>query len=631
MLSARDLQLNFGDRTILNGVSLSLLPKNRMALVGNNGAGKSSLLKVLAGEIEALGIIEKSSGATIGFLKQQPELDPKMTVIDVMKEGLKTQLSRIKQHEALCQEIAKESSEKLIKKLDELSFEIEQHGGFDVDFLMEKVLSRLGVKARMQTIATLSGGEKRRVDLARILLLAPDIYLLDEPTNHLDLDAIKFLVETFKKTSSALLFISHDSAFIDDLATDILELHQGELYTHKPPFSNYIENKLIRDLIAERTLHRRERLMVGELAWLRAGTPARTTKQNARIDRAYALMDQITKDEQLLQKKRLDIEAGEKSRLGNTILELDHVGFSFGERHLFKDFSLKVCPRQRFGILGPNGVGKTTLMSIIEGSLKPTSGTVILGKNTRVLKFDQHREVLDQEATLKETLANHGDYVVIDEKNIHIATYLEKYLFSPGDANRRVNTLSGGEQNRLMLAKLMRENANCLLLDEPTNDLDVASLSALEEVLLNFPGVIFTVSHDRRFLDRVCNMIIAFEKGTDAESKLSLYPGNYQSYLHLKEKNAPEVKVESAPVKKAERAKTKSKRSYKEEQEFNELPKILEKLELEQKILHEELMNPDTFKNEPQLVQKKVAKASELGQQIEKLYERWQELSDIEQ
>lgn len=630
MLSARDLKLNFGDRAILNGVSLSLLPKKRVALVGHNGAGKSSLMSILAGDIEAEGILEKATGSTIGFLKQQPLLKADSSVIEVMRESLKVQLSRIEEHQALCQQVANNPDEKLITKMDNLAHAIEQHGGFDIDFLMEKVLTRLGVKAREQKVSTLSGGEKRRVDLARILLLSPDIYLLDEPTNHLDMDAIKFLVETFKKSNAAILFISHDSAFIDDLATDIFELHQGALYTHKPPFANYVENKLIRDLIDERTLHRRERLMVGELAWLRAGTPARTTKQNARIDRAYALMDQIATDEKLLHQKKLDIEAGANTRLGNTILELNQVGFAYGNRVLFKDFSLKVVAKQRFGILGRNGAGKTTLMSIIAQKLMPTFGSVIMGKNTQILQFDQHREVLDQNATLKETLANHGDYVRIDEKNIHIATYLEKYLFAPGDGNRRVNTLSGGEQNRLMLAKLMRQNANCLMLDEPTNDLDMASLAALEEVLLDYPGVIFTVSHDRRFLNRVCNMIIAFEKGTDAESKLEVYPGNYDSYLSLREKNEPQVAETKPETKKTERVKTKKKRSFKEEQELKDIPLLLEKLEQEQVKLHEELANPETFKSlDPKLMQEKVARAESIGSEIEKLYERWQELSDI--
>ncbi len=630
MLSARDLKLNFGDRLILNGVSLSLLPKKRVALVGHNGAGKSSLLSILAGDIEADGILERVSGSTLGFLRQQPQLDLEKTVLSVMKESLKPQLERIKQHEKLCEEVASDVSK--LAKLDALAEQIEQHGGFDIDFLIEKVLTRLGVKARDQKISTLSGGEKRRVDLARILLLSPDIYLLDEPTNHLDIDAIKFLVETFKRSNSAVLFISHDSAFIDELATDIFELHQGSLYTHKPPFANYVENKLVRDLIDERTLHRRERLMVGELAWLRAGTPARTTKQNARIDRAYALMDQIASDEKLLHQKKLDIEAGSTTRLGNTILELENVGFAYGSRLLFNNFSLKVCSKQRFGILGPNGAGKTTLMSIIAGKISPTFGSVKMGKNTKVLQFDQHREVLDQKATLKETLANHGDYVRIDEKNIHIASYLEKYLFSPGDANRRVNTLSGGEQNQLMLAKLMRENANCLMLDEPTNDLDMASLAALEEVLLEYPGVIFTVSHDRRFLNRVCNMIIAFEKGQDAESKLEVYNGNYDSYQSQKERLAPLEQVEVKETsKKPERVKNKNRRSYKEEQEFKELPKLLEKLELEQEELHKELSDPETFKLEQQLVQQKVQRSENLVKEIERLYERWQELSDIEE
>lgn len=641
MLHAHNLKLNFGARPIFDDITLTLMPGDRVALVGDNGMGKSTLLSVLAG-IEPLdaGSVE-CSGSRIGFLRQVPDLDPELSVIETMRLVLKEQIDAIREHERLCQELAYADSASfplIEKQISQLADKIEHLGGFDHEFRMERVLSKLGVKAREHLIKNLSGGERRRVDLARVLLSAPDLYFLDEPTNHLDISAIAYLVESFTKISAPLLFVSHDSAFIDDLATKIIELDKGKLFSHEPPFSNYLENKLVRELIEERSLHRRERLVVGELAWLRAGTPARTTKQNARIDRAYELIDQCAKDTEAQRVRKVQMSMADSQRLGRTILELEHVGVAFGDRVLFKNLNLKVGPGQRFGILGPNGAGKSTLLALISQKIAPTFGHVKLGKNTQIMQFDQHREQLDKNATLKETLADHGDYVFVGEERMHIASYLERYLFSPGCANRQVSTLSGGEQNRLLLAKLFRKSANCLLLDEPTNDLDVSSLAVLEEQLLDYPGVVFTVSHDRRFLDKVCNAIIAFEPRDDdqAESNVVIYQGNYSTYLSLKaqsqvgQESLAKTKELSAPTTpKPERVRTKTKRSFKEQREFEAIEGHLEVLESERAKLHEELAQGDVFKQAPELVQEKMERLQSLELEIEERYVRWQVLLDL--
>ncbi|OPZ24216.1 MAG: putative ABC transporter ATP-binding protein [bacterium ADurb.BinA186] len=632
MLNASNLYLSFGDRVILNDVSLSLLPKERLALVGQNGVGKSSLLRLLAGESPDGGKIEKAKGVVVAILNQVPNLDENLSVLETVRLGMAEHLAAIAEHQRLCEALGQnpDAHPEIVTKIDQLAEFIEHKGGFDTDYLVETVLSRLGIAAKEQTIKTLSGGERRRVDLARILLMAPDIYLLDEPTNHLDVKAIQFLVEIFTKSTSAVLFVSHDRAFVDEMATKIVELDKGKLYVHEPPFANYLENKLIRELIEERSLHRRERLMVGELAWLRAGTPARTTKQNARIDRAYELMDQITKDSEAQRKKQLQMATARVKRLGNTILELENVGAAIGDRILFRNFSLKVGAGQRYGILGPNGVGKTTLLSMLAGKNKPSFGHIKFGKNTHVIEFDQHREKLDPNATLKETLADHGDYVYIDEQKIHIASYLERYLFSGGDANRKVSGLSGGEQNRLMLAKLFRHQANCLLLDEPTNDLDVSSLAVLEEIVLDYDGVVFVVSHDRSFLDHVCTHIIAFEPTNldTKESRIEVYNGNYSDYREQKAReSAPTQEIKKTVQPQRERTRVK-KRTFKEEQELTTISSLIENLEKERTELHNLLSNSDIFRD-AKAAQEKVERLKIVEDEIERLYARWQELEEI--
>jgi ABC transport system ATP-binding/permease protein len=640
MLNARNIKLTFGTQIVLDDISFSLLPKDRIALVGQNGMGKSSLLRILTGEPPDNGAVELSKKNKIGFLKQIPDLDDDASVLETIRLGLTQHIENIYLHQRFCDDLTQDmdasSRKSLEKQIEILELQIQQRGGFDIDYMIERALTHLSIKARKQKMGVLSGGERRRVDLARILLSAPDIYLLDEPTNHLDIKAIQFLTSTIAKTHAAVLFVSHDSLFIDDLATKIIELDHGKIYTHAPPFANYLENKLVRESIEARSFHRRERLIANELSWLRAGTPARTTKQNARITRAYELMEQAVKDQELKRKKQLEIAMAKSNRLGNTIIELDQVGAVFSNRLLFENFNLKASAAQRYGILGPNGCGKTTLLKILAKKMPPSFGQITHGKNTQVIEFDQQRQQLDGALSLKETLVEHGDYVFFNGKNIHITSYLEKYLFSNHDANRKVNTLSGGEQNRLLLAKLFRQNANCLLLDEPTNDLDITSLAVLEEIIINYEGVVFLVSHDRRFLDRVCTAVIAFlsvEEG-EAESKLVVFPGNYSDYARLNSRaqiQNPDVRSSKKMVgKRVKRVREKSRRSYKEERELQEMEKVIEKLEQERAGLHGELGDGELFRNDINMVQVKLKRLKETEEEIEKLYERWQRLLDME-
>lgn len=636
MLNAQKLNFSFGKKTILDNATLTLLEGDRVALVGQNGAGKSTLLDILFGLTQPdSGSIEYSKQTKIGLLRQNPSLDSTMSVTEAVKLALKDHIENIKQHQKLCDELEKETDlkvkEQKMKQIDLLTQKIEFQGGFDVDYKVENVLTRLKIKAREQKIAELSGGEKRRVDLARILLESPDIYFLDEPTNHLDFSAIEFLVDTFKKSKAALLFISHDTAFIDNLANKIVELDKGKLYTHEPPYADFIENKLVREMIENRSLHRKERLMLNELAWLRAGTPARTTKQNARIGRAYELIDDVVKKTTEQRKQKLDLQKSDSLRLGKTILELNNISAKINDRILFRNLNLKVCAHQRFGIVGPNGAGKTTLLSIITQKIKPFLGEVILGKNTKIVSFDQHRDLLEDDKTLKEMLCDDGDYVFISNNKIHIASYLEKYLFSADDYNRKVGTLSGGEKNRLLMAKLLKNEANCLILDEPTNDLDVTSLSVLEEFLLDYEGVAFIVSHDIRFLDKICNGIIAFEPSANKdESNVVVYQGNYSIYQSLKPKNETVVTPKNTVPKEEKRVKEKpKKRGFNEERELSQIEQVIENLENEKTKLYEELADPVKFSLSGEGIKERSTRLSLIEHEIEKTYKRWQELLDM--
>ncbi|MBL4817893.1 MAG: ABC-F family ATP-binding cassette domain-containing protein [Deltaproteobacteria bacterium] len=574
MLSANNIKLSFGSKLIFDQVSFSLLPGERVALVGQNGAGKSTFFKLLAGQLEPdAGSVDLAKAKKIGFLTQTLGLDLEHSVEEALKHGFQGE-----------------------------------------DYRIEEVLSRLHIKARSEKIKNLSGGERRRVDLARVLLEEPDIFLLDEPTNHLDLGAIKFLVDTFRATNKPLLFISHDSAFIDEVATRIVELDSGKFFAHEASYAQFIENKLIRSDIDQKTLHRKDRLMARELAWLRAGTPARTTKQQARISRAQDLIQEVADEFERTRPKQVEIEETKNKRLAKTILELKDLSFE----PLFKNLNLIVTAGQRYGILGPNGSGKTTLLSLISGSRQATSGEIIRGPHTEIIQFDQNRAQLDPEKSLKETLADQGDMVFVEEKPIHIAGYLDRYLFSSADQNRKVSTLSGGEQNRLLLAKLLKHGANCLLLDEPTNDLDSTSLAVLEERLNSHKGVAFIVSHDRRFLDRVCNQMLVFE-----DRKITNYPGNYTSYERLRPSPDFEKSKSPSPTRRGER--TKVKRSFNEEREYAGIEKQVLEAEAKKEELEAILSDPARYQEHT----KHAANLREIESKIEHLYERWQYLESL--
>lgn len=630
MLSTQELSHGFGARNLFDGITFSVESKERVALVGENGAGKSTLLQILSGQLgPELGSVHRLRGARLEILAQEPRLDPEASVVEVVQSGLAELFGWLRTHQALCEG---EGGPEAETKIAELTALIDARGGFDVEHRVERVLSRLSIRARQEPVRNLSGGERRRVDLARVLIGQPEIMLLDEPTNHLDRGAIDFLRQTLIESGAAILFTSHDRAFIDDTATRILELDGGDVFTHRVPYANFLENRLTRREIQARTLHNKERMVARELAWLRAGTPARTTKQNARKGRAEALIDEVTQEMHAKRARIAELEKTRARRLAKTILELKDLRVARGEKLLFEDLNLILVEGERWGILGENGAGKTSLLRTILGDLEPQKGQVIVGPHTRFAVFDQHRSAL--EGTVEQILCpDGGDYVHVGEKRFHIASWLERFLFAPEDRKRDTRTLSGGEQNRLLLSRLFSLGANFLILDEPTNDLDIETLGVLEDALLEHEGVALIVSHDRRFLDRVATGILAFESG-----RVIPYQGDYTHYERIRAQKADEVESDAsrapaAPATKPEKVpkapRPKTKRSFKEEREYQQMEERVLEAETSRDALLAELDDGRLYSTNATRAAEVSDALADAERSIETLYARWQELEAI--
>ena len=611
MLSAQNISFSYGTRHLLKDISFSLLKGERVALVGQNGEGKSTFMSILEGLTEPDdGTVSVAPGIRVGMLRQEPRFEPGSIVADIVVAG-----------------------------------------GKDVqDYQVDEVLSRLYItKFKDSKVDSLSGGEKRRVDLARVLITKPDILFLDEPTNHLDFESIDYLAAQLKRDATPLLFVSHDRLFVDEVATKIVELHHGKLFTHNPPYSNYLENRLVRVDIDKRTSNRKSQLLKTELAWLRAGVKARSTKQKAHIGRVYDLQDEVGVRKKDIQQKQVAISTGEAKRLAKTILEMDYMGFGYlNQQKLFEGLSLKIKAGDRIGIVGPNGSGKTSLLSLVMGKLRATSGKMKVGAHTKFAMFEQHRQSLNQSDSLKQVLCEKGDTVFVGDRPIHIASYLEQYLFDGSDMNRQVKTLSGGEQNRLLLAKLFAQPANFLIFDEPTNDLDATSLAVLEDTLLNLDGAAFIVSHDRSFLDRVCTGVIAFEaapglsreggnpsdieESTGPKSQIFYNVGNYSYYLELKKQRDAAAKI-SQPKTKVDaptsKPKPKKKRSYNEEREYGQIEEKIGSKEARLEEVQGILNDGKIFTEDRDKAQALTDEMHALEAEIPTLYDRWEELEGI--
>ena len=628
-----DAKLAFGHVDLLANTAFTLESGERVGLIGRNGTGKSSLLKILAG-FEKLddGLLQYQQGLRIAYVPQEPIFEATETVFDAVAKGVSQAKSLREEYEALSVGDWDDASH---QRLDELQSALEAVSGWNWEQRVHETLDRLHLQAEMK-ITALSGGTKKRVALAQALVAVPDVLLLDEPTNHLDLDSIAWLEELLKEYQGSVVLITHDRAFLDAVCTQIVELDRGILRGYPGNFSAY-EVLKDQELNAESLANARaDKMLAQEEVWIRKGVEARRTRSVGRIARLEKLRASRAQRRDAIGQVKLAVSAGDRS--GKIVADLQNISKSY-DRPIVQDFTATILRGDKVGLLGPNGAGKTTLLKLILGTIAPDSGTAVMGTRIEVAYFDQMREGLDLNASLEDYISPGSEWIEINGNRKHVKSYLSDFLFAPERTNSPVSTLSGGERNRLLLARLFARPANVLVLDEPTNDLDIDTLDLLEQLLQDYKGTVFLVSHDRYFLDNVVTSIIANE----GDGFWREYEGGYEDWKIQKArsdqiraengslKTEPAVKASIKPAEKGSKevkpVATKGgiqKLNGKERQELEALPLQIEVLETEQAEIGLAMSNPDLYKNEPELAASMQARLTELTNQIDAMLQRWE-------
>jgi len=627
VLSLSGAHLAYGHVALLDDAALSLEAGERIGLIGRNGAGKSSLLKIIAG-LEKLddGLLQLTQGLRIRYVPQEPVFEPGTSVFEAVGAGVAEAREVRERYEAHAPE----------DDLDALQTRIETLDAWNWEQRVETTLAQLHLDGA-RLLGELSGGTKKRVALAQALVAVPDVLLLDEPTNHLDLDSIAWLEELLKGFRGSVVVITHDRAFLDAIATRIVELDRGVLRSYPGNFAAY-EARKVEQLASEALANARaDKLLAQEEVWVRKGVEARRTRSVGRVARLEALRQQRAARRDTLGRVRLEADSGVSS--GKIVAELKNVSMRFGDKLIVKDFSSTILRGDKVGLIGPNGAGKTTLLKLILGELQPTSGSVRQGTRIEVAYFDQMRSALDLDATLADTISPGSEWIETGSGRKHVMSYLTDFLFSPERANSPVRTLSGGERNRVLLARLLALPANVLVLDEPTNDLDIDTLELLEEMLQGHAGTVFLVSHDRRFLDNVVTSTIAWE-GDDEPGRWREYEGGYEDWKTQRERarglalqaekrvapaDRPAPGAAPSPPLPAAAAATKAKKlSYKEQRELDALPARIEALEIEQKELAALLSSADFYADDPARVEQAQMRVAQIDDELTEALERWE-------
>jgi ATP-binding cassette subfamily F protein uup len=627
MLRLENVSLAYGHLPLLSHVELQVELGERVCVVGRNGAGKTTLFRVIMGTASAdEGEIWRADTLRVAHLEQEVPPDTEQTIFEVVAGGLGELGSVLSQYHRLVQDAGIEKHDAL-DELARLQSRIESLGGWNVNQKVETVLTRLSLPDHVR-LSDCSGGTRRQVMLARALVSDPDLLLLDEPTNHLDINAITWLEKYLENYRGALMFITHDRTFVRRLATRIVELDRGKLVSFPGDFDAYLRKKEELLDIEERANAKFDKQLAEEEAWIRRGIKARRTRNEGRVRALQVMRREKAERLEAQEKARFGIDSGALS--GRLVVDVRSVSFRFGENVIIRDLSTRILRGDRVGIIGPNGSGKSTLLRLVLGELKPDRGEVVLGTQLQVAYFDQHRRTLDPNKTVRENLSD-SDYVSVRGRSRHVIGYLKDFLFPSTRIDSPVRALSGGERNRLLLAKIFTQSANMMVLDEPTNDLDVDTLELLEELLAAYEGTLLLVSHDRTFLDNVVTSTLVFE----GEGKFLEYAGGYEDWERYQrqipaansraQRTAATVAV---PVK--SRSSDKRRRlSYKEQRELDQLPAKIEALEAEQVELHARMGSGDFYRQSSDKIAAAVERLGAVKCELELHYERWQILDSI--
>ncbi len=623
LLTIDNLQFAIGDRVLLDHVNLTMERGDKFALIGRNGEGKSTFLKMLAGIQRADdGQIRLEPGAKVAYLPQDPHLDTDNSVYSVIAEGLGDLHDVLTEYHRLAQNA---DSDAALERLSTLQHELETRDGWMAGQKIDEVVTRLGLDPDVP-VRGLSGGERRRVLLGQALVVEPDLLLLDEPTNHLDIAGIEWLEDLVKRFNGAVVFITHDRAFLRRLANGIIELDRGHLTTWPGDYDNYLRRVEERANAEEQENARFDKTLAQEEVWIRQGIKARRTRNEGRVRNLEKLRAERAARRERAGRVALSADSGKTS--GKIIAETDHVDVRFGDKTVIRDLSTTILRGDRVGLVGPNGAGKSTLIKLLLGQIEPTAGKIKRGTQLEVAYFDQHRAQLRDDWTALENLCDGGDRLQVGESNVHGIGYLQQFLFTPERARTRVELLSGGERNRLLLAKLFAKPANLLVLDEPTNDLDLETLEVLEQALADYDGTLLLVSHDRAFLDNVVTSLLVFKGDGEIEEVF----GGYQDYLDRRagdtepSSTAASPRPRTEPARPASRPKKAKKLSYKDQRELDALPGRIEALETAQAELNETINDPAFYQGDPAEVQRTLDSVSELEAELEGVLERWMEL-----
>ncbi|MFZ9037821.1 MAG: ATP-binding cassette domain-containing protein [Gammaproteobacteria bacterium] len=614
LLQAKNLHHSFGDQPLLDNVNLTLEPGERVCLVGRNGSGKSTLLKILAGDIRVdEGEIIHAPELRIAELKQEVPQDYTGSVYDCVAQGIGELAGVITEwhHAAL----ASASDAEALSRMQRLQDQIETHNAWNLETRISTTISRLALPAD-KPFADLSGGLKRRVLLGQALVAEPDLLLLDEPTNHLDIESILWLEDLLLGFNGSLVFITHDRSFLQRLATRIVDLDRGQLTSWPGDYRKYLEARAAQLETEARHNALFDKKLAQEEAWIRQGIKARRTRNEGRVRALEKMREERAQRREHSGSAKITAQQAEAS--GKIVIEADNLGFAWDDRPIIRDFSCKILRGEKIGILGPNGCGKSTLIQLLLGKLEPQSGWVRTGTRLEVAYFDQHRETLDPQKSVRDNLAAPGDQVTINGRSRHVVGYLKDFLFNEKSIHMPVKALSGGERNRLLLARLFTRSFNLLVMDEPTNDLDIETLELLEELLIEYSGTLLLVSHDREFIDNTVTSTLVFE----GDGVVNEYVGGYRDWLRQR----PVADEKSAPATKQARPARSARKPSADQKELRALPGKIEKLEARIEALQLESAAPDYYQQDAELIRDKQQELQLLESDLQDLYRRWEEL-----